>query len=238
MIRVAKPKGNRSTTKLPGSHDLRRHFKRFIKEHNEKELTDLFGLSEAAARRQRQTPVKGRAPSMAGLVEKKTRIQWVRRDRTYTAWVFPDGKIQFKGQLFNSPSLAAKHITKRAMNGWHVWQFEVAPGQWERLDRMRSGSKATRGKAVKSENPRTPTLGGYFSKRTPIRWPRQSVTYKAVVLKDGRVRFQGKLFNSPSSAASHVTKRAMNGWDCWRYKGANGEWERLDKLRRGREKQL
>jgi len=237
MIRVAKPKGNRSTTNFPGSHDLRRHFRRFIKERNERELTELFGVSGAAARRQRLTPVKGKAPSMAGIVKRKTRIRWERRDQTYLAWVFPDGKIQFKGKLFNSPSLAASHITKRAMNGWHVWKFEVAPGQWERLDRLRKGAAGSKGPSTKSsKNVNLPKLAGYFSKRTPIQWPRKSTTYKATVLKDGRVQFQGRIFTSPSAAASHVTRRAMNGWDVWRFRAANGEWVKLDTLRKGKKR--
>jgi len=233
LIRVAKPKGNRSKTKLPGSHDLQQHFRRFIKERNEKELTELFGVSGAAARRLRQMPVSGKAPTLAEYISKKTRIQWERKDQTYRAWIYPDGKIQFKGKLFNSPSLAASHITKRAMNGWHVWRFEASPGTWERLDVLRRGQKASAGKASSSPpKGKAPTLEGYFSKRTPIRWLRKDTTFKAVVLKDGRIQFQGRIFTSPSSAASQVTKRAMNGWDCWRYESPDGEWVKLDKLRK------
>ena len=56
-----------------------------------------------------------------------------------TVTIRPDGKIRFKGKVFNSPSLAASAVTKRAMNGWWCWRYEAAPGQWERLDRLRRG---------------------------------------------------------------------------------------------------
>jgi hypothetical protein len=41
------------------------------------------------------------------------------------------------------------------------------------------------------------------------------------------------VFNSPSLAASAVTHRAMNGWDCWMHEAAPGRWVKLDELRRG-----
>ena len=40
-------------------------------------------------------------------------------------------------KVFNSPSVAAMAITKRAMNGWKVWCFERAPGDWVLLDELR-----------------------------------------------------------------------------------------------------
>jgi hypothetical protein len=43
--------------------------------------------------------------------------------------------------------------------------------------------------------------------------------------------FRRKLYNSPSSAASAVSKRAMDGWWWWRYEAAPGEWMRLKVLK-------
>jgi len=80
---------------------------------------------------------------------------------------------------------------------------------------------------------RAPSLGAYFSKRTPIRWPFKGKQYKAIVQPDGTIKFRGRVFNSPSLAASAVTHRAMNGWDCWMHEAAPGRWVKLDELRRG-----
>lgn len=36
------------------------------------------------------------------------------------------------------------------------------------------------------------------------------------ILSDGRIEVEGRLFDSPSSAGTHIRKRATNGWDFWR----------------------
>lgn len=235
VLRITMPKGNRSKTKFAKSQDLKRYFKRIVTEGHRRELNRLFGPTAAEARRVRQVPVKGKAPSLASYITKRTKIEWPFKGVTYRAIVQANGTIRFQGKLFNSPSLAASHITHRPMGGWHAWRYEAAPGQWEPLDNLRKEVKSTKGGASKaSGDGKRPTLDGYFSKRTPIRWLRKDTTYKAVVLKGGRVRFEGRDFTSPSSAASHITKRPMNGWDCWRYKDSNGEWQKLDVLRKGK----
>lgn len=77
-----------------------------------------------------------------------------------------------------------------------------------------------------------PGLAAFMNTRTPIRFTYKSRTYKATVRPDGTIRFRGKEFNSPSLAASAVTHRPMNGWECWRYEAAPGKWVHLDELRR------
>jgi hypothetical protein len=80
---------------------------------------------------------------------------------------------------------------------------------------------------------RTAKLTRYTrGKGFPIRWKFKGKVYKGRVRRDGFIRFQGKMFRSPSVAASSVTGRAMNGWWCWTYQRAPGEWVRLDTLRR------
>lgn len=235
VLRITMPKGNRSKTKFAKSQDLRSYFKRVVADGHKQELQALFGPTAEESRRGRQAPPKGKAPALAPYITKRTKIRWTLKGVKYGAVVQPDGRIRFKGKVFNSPSVAAKYVAKRSVGGWHAWQYEVAPGQWERIDSLRKGANAAPGKSSKDgAKEKPPSLKGYFSGKTAIRWPRTRVTHKAVVLKDGRIRFQGTLFTSPSSAAKHVTKRAMNGWDCWRYRTAQGKWVKLDELRRRR----
>jgi hypothetical protein len=44
--------------------------------------------------------------------------------------------------------------------------------------------------------------------------------YRARARKDGRVRVNGKLYDSPSAAATAVRKKPTNGWSFWRYERA------------------
>lgn len=75
------------------------------------------------------------------------------------------------------------------------------------------------------------TLSPFIKSAFPIRWRFKGVTYKARVRTDGTIRFRSKTFTSPSSAATSITRRAMNGWTCWEYDRGSGDWVPLDKLR-------
>lgn len=55
---------------------------------------------------------------------------------------------------------------------------------------------------------------------------------RARVRRDGQIRCNGRLYASPSKAASAVCKRPCNGWTFWRYERAPGDWVALDELRR------
>lgn len=48
---------------------------------------------------------------------------------------------------------------------------------------------------------------------------------------DKRVRMKGKLYGSPSAAASAIGKRAINGWSFWHYERGPGDWVPIDELR-------
>lgn len=56
---------------------------------------------------------------------------------------------------------------------------------------------------------------------------------KGRLRSDKRVRYKGKLYGSPSAAASAVKKRAVNGWLFWQYERGPGDWVPIDNLRRG-----
>ena len=96
-----------------------------------------------------------------------------------------------------------------------------------------SGSERRRRRASQ-RNGRQPTLAAYVKGRMPIRMRYHKRGYKATVLADGTIRFRGEFFRSPSTAASAVSKRPMNGWSWWRYEAAPGEWVELNVLRRRR----
>lgn len=91
------------------------------------------------------------------------------------------------------------------------------------LVRQRRRTKTAREKGSLS-------LAGLVDRRMPLRANYKGRTYRATLRKDGRISFQGRLYESPSEPAIRVAKRAMNGWWFWHYKEGR-EWVRLDRLR-------
>ena len=57
-------------------------------------------------------------------------------------------------------------------------------------------------------------------------------TYTARVRRDGRIRFQGKVYTSPTGAAKVLLKRPCSGWWFWEVEQAPGDWVKLKELRR------
>ncbi|MBU6410511.1 MAG: GIY-YIG nuclease family protein [Verrucomicrobia bacterium] len=49
--------------------------------------------------------------------------------------------------------------------------------------------------------------------------------------KDRRVRSRGKLYSSPSAAATAIRKHPTNGWSFWEYQRSPGDWVTIDCLR-------
>lgn len=52
--------------------------------------------------------------------------------------------------------------------------------------------------------------------------------YKAVLYKNGAIKFNGIMYKTPTAAAKAVTRRkAISGWDFWYIRNKNGDWIRL-----------
>ena len=89
---------------------------------------------------------------------------------------------------------------------------------------------------------RVPVLAGLVNRRFHIHFSYKGNLYVGHLRRDGSIMFgsesadaarlQGKVFTSPSAAASAVTKRSMNGWTTWKYERAPGDWVLLDELRK------
>jgi len=75
-------------------------------------------------------------------------------------------------------------------------------------------------------------LAEYLTSPFDIRAQYKGRTFHARVRRDGRIRFRGKTYNSPSAAGTAVSKHACDGWWFWEYERAPGDWVRLDELRK------
>jgi hypothetical protein len=77
----------------------------------------------------------------------------------------------------------------------------------------------------------TQVLKGLVERRVSLRGRYKDRVYRASLRKDGRVSYDGKLYDSPSAAATAIIRRAANGWQFWRYKTRSG-WVPLDRMRK------
>jgi len=141
VLRIAKPKGNRSTTRFAGSADIKKQIRRMLAQAQKAELDALMGMESddveapaTAKKRRRERDSSSR--SAAGLVERGTRIWMVYRGKDYYARLHPSGRISYGGTLYDSPSGAGSAIRKKATNGWSWWWIHRR-GEWVRLKELR-----------------------------------------------------------------------------------------------------
>ena len=79
---------------------------------------------------------------------------------------------------------------------------------------------------------RMPPLLPYVKRVSKLRGTYKGKTFLATVKDDGTIRFQRKVFRTPTGPAMAITKYPVDGWFFWKYQRAPGDWVRLDELRR------
>jgi hypothetical protein len=94
-------------------------------------------------------------------------------------------------------------------------------------------AEAADGAPADEDSGTRPVLAAYANRPKLLRGRYKGKLHRARVLRDGRIRYDGKTFNSPSLAAAAARGRpTANGWWFWTYQRAPGEWVRLGELRR------
>ncbi len=83
-----------------------------------------------------------------------------------------------------------------------------------------------------------PPLKGLLPEGSHIKSTYKGRQTEGEVDAEGRIMLNGKSFNSPSTAASSVTNRAMNGWTFWKFQDPNGQWVLIDTLRKKKSAQV
>jgi hypothetical protein len=80
---------------------------------------------------------------------------------------------------------------------------------------------------------RTPILAAYIKGPLKLRARCKGETLHATVARAGTIRFNGKVYTSPSLAGAAARKyRTCNGWTFWQYERAPGDWVLLNELRK------
>jgi len=76
-------------------------------------------------------------------------------------------------------------------------------------------------------------MAAFLTVPTRLRGTHKGKILRAHVRRDGRIRFSGKVYDSPSAAgAAAVGRRTCNGWSFWKFERAPGDWVKLRELRR------
>ena len=132
VLRIAKPKGNRATSRLASSRDLKSAVGRAIRRIQLEERRILIGPS---GRRRSRSAKKKRGARAVGLVRQATPLRMTYRGQTYRASLRRDGTIKFQGTVYGSPTGAACAVRKTT-NGWHWWMIKRG-GEWVRLKELR-----------------------------------------------------------------------------------------------------
>ena len=81
--------------------------------------------------------------------------------------------------------------------------------------------------------PTKPGLQGLLPAGTEIFAPYKGTTYTATVTEEGKILYNGKVYNSPSGAAKAIySGKEVNGWVFWRYRTGSGKPKELRTLMR------
>jgi len=137
----------------------------------------------------------------------------------------PKGAVK-KGRLPHAVNLGSelRAQVREAQEG----QLTELFGAIERTQRQRKRSKTSQ----RSRGKRQPALAHLVKKRFKIRATHKGEAYEATVRGDGTIRFRGTFYNSPSGTGKGAIGRAVDGWLFWRFKDREGQWVRLDELRK------
>lgn len=134
----------------------------------------------------------------------------------------PEGNNQ-SGKFANSENLRRK------------FKRDIKAQQGEELELLIGGNSGLRGEIrVRVEEPANGVeLAKHMNGRGgfQLKTVYKGKTLHARVRRDGRIRFDGKLYKSPSGASRVAVGRACNGWLFWKFERAPGDWVRLYKLK-------
>jgi predicted GIY-YIG superfamily endonuclease len=138
VLRISKPIGNKVKGKFKHSENLHRLFAEDIRRSQKEEFNRLLGREMTKLVLEGKER-KGRKPVLAKYVQKRLKLRTKYKGKVYKARVRRDGMIIFNGRKFYSPSKAGDIIVAKgtAVNGWHFWEYERAPGDWVSLNELR-----------------------------------------------------------------------------------------------------
>ena len=138
ILRTVKPSGNKQKGKFAKSDDLRRRFRRDMKQSFNVEINGMLGDLRPPRRKTAPNKAAGRVPVLAKYISAAFPVQADHKGKHFKAKVRRDGTIRYAGRIFKTPSSAAVAACGHAQNGWDFWKYQRAPGDWVYLSALRA----------------------------------------------------------------------------------------------------
>jgi len=138
ILRISTPKGNRQSGKFMASQNLRGDLNCLIKEEDDDRRANLLGGAVQRRRvRAKAQKTKG-GTVLAGAFDNRKQLKGWYNEHECIATLRKDGKIRFDGELYASPSAAAKAAKGARANGWNFWHYkDPKSGDWIRLSQLK-----------------------------------------------------------------------------------------------------
>lgn len=100
---------------------------------------------------------------------------------------------------------------------------ELVGGPVKRLRRRSNAARKT-GRRI---------LEGAVERSTRLKGTLKGQDYRAILRRDGRITYNGYIYDSPSGAGRDAIGRSCNGWSFWLYRDQkSGKWVPIGSLRR------
>ena len=212
---------------------------REIFERYSKELSELFGSSHGvyALYDDNELYYVGKASDL------KRRIRQHLKDRHFALWTHFSLYLTDKSTYINDiesviisvsnpkgnkvkPKGSADSKLKKELKNL------LRKKQTEEIDRILGYKKRKETKRVEKNVTAQSVLKNLFNRPKTLYKDYKGKEYKATLLTSGKIKYQGKLYTSPSGAAQQIIDSGrINGWEFWYIQNEHGNWVKLSSFR-------
>jgi len=133
LLRLLNPEGNRQSGHLTGAKNLLPVLDRRLRDIDADHRATLLGGHVARRRLLSKVRHGGTSSALAGLSEHRTPLRARYKGQLFRATLRKNGTIGFKGEIYTSPSAAARIIVGRHVNGLWFWNYRNDAGEWVKL---------------------------------------------------------------------------------------------------------
>ena len=143
LVRIARPAGNKQRGKFASSSNLKIELKQKTKSLDDERREVVLGKKQKRKppgrirKKRKDTTTEQGADLLSALISNRTKLKGRYKGKNYIATLRKNGKIQYGGILYDSPSSAASAVTNYAMNGWKFWTYRDSNNGWVPLNRLK-----------------------------------------------------------------------------------------------------
>ncbi|MDD3625866.1 MAG: DUF4357 domain-containing protein [bacterium] len=160
VLKIADPPGNRIPGRFVKAGNMKKMIEDKFDEIIHKEKDRIFGKKQITIKEKSKTKHKikrqdnkerGTSIKLSDYFTESCLIKMAYKGEIYSAKILKDGTIQYKNQIFSSPSMAAVAVKNRPTNGWTDWKYKDKTGKWVLIDTLRKKTSLSK-KVKKSSN--------------------------------------------------------------------------------------